>query len=104
MPVACAGGVGPDIFRSSNGLGAALAGADANAILQGENEDLAVADAPFRAGASGFHDRVDGWLDKIFVDRDLQLYLTQQVYGQLMAAVHFGVPLLPAEALDIDDG
>src|SRR5207253_8196107 len=87
----------------SDGLRPALAGADADAILQGEDEDLAVPDATLRPGAAGLHDGVDGRLDEILVDGDLQLHLAQQVDRQLVAAVDLGVALLPAEALHVHD-
>src|SRR2546427_8939369 len=77
----------------SDGFGAALAGADADAVFQGKDEDLAVADAALRPGATCFHDRVDRRLDEVFVDRDLQLDLAQQLGGQLVTAVHFRLPL-----------
>src|SRR2546423_3980185 len=51
----------------SDGLGAALAGADTDAIFQRQDEDLAVADTAFGAGAAGFHDGVDGRLDEVLV-------------------------------------
>src|SRR5947199_2184282 len=87
-----------------NRLGPALAGADADAVLQRQDEDLAVADAALRPGAAGLHDGVDGRLDEVLVDGDLQLHLAQQVDGQLVAAVDLGVALLPAEALHVHDG
>src|SRR5262249_10292887 len=87
-----------------DGLGPALAGADADAVLQGEDEDLAVADAALGAGAAGLDDGVDGGLDEVLVDGDLELDLAEQVDGQLVAAVDLGLALLPAEALDVDDG
>src|SRR5687767_4591253 len=69
----------------SDRLRAALAGADADAILQGEDEDLAVANTPLRAGAGGLHDGVDGRLDEVLVDRDLELHLLQELHGQFVA-------------------
>src|SRR5579884_1499488 len=87
-----------------DGLGAALAGADADAVLQRQDEDFAVADAALGAGAPGLHDGVDGRLDEVLVDGDLELHLAQQVDGQLVAAVDLGMALLATEALDVDDG
>src|SRR5262245_23086572 len=85
-------------------LRAAFAGADADAILQRQNENLAVADASLRPGAARFHNRVDGRLDEILVDGALQLHLVQEVHRQFMASVNFRVPLLPPEAAAIDHG
>src|SRR4051794_39732012 len=89
--------------RFSDGLGTALASADADAVFQGKDEDLAVADASLRPGAARLHDRVDRRLDEILVDRDLQLDLAEQLGGQLVTAVHLRLPLLPAEALHVED-
>src|SRR5688572_14843231 len=48
----------PDAARAgSNRLRAAFARADADAVLQRQDEDLPVADAAFRTGAGGVHDR-----------------------------------------------
>src|SRR6516164_5990741 len=55
----------------SDGFGTALAGADADAVLERQDEDLAVADAPFGTSAPGFHDGVHGRLDEILIDGDL---------------------------------
>src|ERR1022692_1401074 len=85
-----------------NRLGPALAGADADAVFERQDEDLAVADAAFRPGAARFHDRVDGRFDEVLVDGDLQLNLVQQVHRQLMPAIDFRAPLLSAEAAAVD--
>src|SRR5438093_9728139 len=88
----------------SDGFRAAFAGADADAFFQGKDEDFAVADAALGSGAAGLHDGVDGRLDEVLVDCDLQLHLAEQLGGQFMAAVHLRLALLPAEALHVDDG
>src|SRR5262249_7395410 len=84
-------------------LRSAFAGADADAVLQRQNEDFAVADAALRSGASCLHDGVDGRLDEVFVDGDLQLHFAQQIHCQLVAAIHFGMALLPTETLHVHD-
>ena len=66
---------------------------DANAAGQVQDEDLPVADAA-RAGARD--DRVDRRLDELLVDGDLQLHLSQQTAGFLVAAIDLGDALLPA--------
>src|SRR5688572_16702148 len=77
---------------------AGLAGADADDLLEGGHEDLAVTDL---AGASGGFDRFDHTLDDRVVDRGFDLHLGQEVDHVLRAAVQLGVALLPAEALDL---
>src|SRR4029077_755860 len=91
-------------FFISYCFGSAFAGADAQTIFQRQDEDLAVADAAFGAGASGLHDGVDRWLDEIFVDGDLQLNLAKKIHRQFMSAIDFGMPLLPAKTLHVNDG
>src|ERR1043165_5455645 len=92
----------PWAWEMSNRFRTALAGADADAVFQRQDENLAVADASFRTGATRFHDGVDGRLDKILIDGNLQLHLVQQIDREFVAAVHLGVPLLPAEAAAVD--
>src|SRR5262249_37421905 len=88
----------------SNRFGSALAGADADAVLQRQNEDFAVADAALGSGAARLHDGVDCRLHEVLVDGNLQLHLAQQVQGQLVASVDLRVAFLPAEALHVHDG
>src|SRR5262245_46673665 len=80
---------------------AGFAGADADGVGQRRDEDLAVADL---AGLGRAHDGVDHPLGVIVIDHDLDLDLGHEVDGVLRAAVHLGVPLLPAEAADLGDG
>src|SRR5262245_59075200 len=82
-------------------LAAAFAGANADAILQRQNEDLAVADRARVAGAGGVDDGLDGRFDEGVVHRDLQLQLGQQTHLKLGAAVDLGVAALPAAAAHI---
>src|SRR4029434_2324971 len=78
------------VVQSSNRLRPALPRADADAILQRQNENLAVADAPFRPGAPRFHDGVHRRFDEVLIDGDLQLDLVDQPHRQLMGAVNLG--------------
>src|SRR5207245_367782 len=81
---------------SSNGFRTAFTRADANTVFQGQNKDLAVADASLGTGAACLHDSVHCRLDKILIDGNLQLNLSQQVDRQFMAPIDFRVPFLPA--------
>src|SRR3990170_570452 len=78
-----------------------LAGADANDLLHGVDEDLAVADL---AGAGGGDDRLDAALHLLVRHHDLDLHLRQEIHDVFRAAIELGVPLLPAEALDLGHG
>src|SRR5947209_13293613 len=79
-----------------DGLATALAGADADAVLQREHEDLAVADLPGTGGAGGVNDGLDRAIDEGVVDGDLQFQLGQELYLDLGAAIHLGIAALPA--------
>jgi hypothetical protein len=81
---------------NSDGVWTAFSGPDANRLLDVEHEDLAVADA---AGVGGLNDRVDGLLEQLVRERDLDLDLRQEIDDVLGAAVEFGMSLLSAEAL-----
>src|SRR5438552_17866256 len=92
----------PDV--PSNGLRTALAGADADAVFQRQNKDLAVADAALGSGSACVHNRVHGRLDEVFIARNLELNLAKQVYRQLVAAIDLGESFLPAKALNVPAG
>src|SRR5215218_1858280 len=74
----------------------ALAGADADRVLERQNEDLAVADPAGVPGPGGVDDGLDRGLDERVVDRDFELELGQEPNLELLPAVDLGVPLLPA--------
>src|SRR6476661_8592686 len=84
-----------------NRVRAALAGADADRLVDCRDENLAVADA---AGMGGRLDRLDGALDHPILHNHLDLYLGQKVDDVLGAAVKLGMSLLPAETLGLGDG
>src|SRR6266508_2820390 len=80
---------------------AALAGPDADDLLDRHDEDLAVADPPRLRGAL---DRLDDPADDAVGDHHLHLHLGEEVDDVLGAAVELGVPLLAAEALHLPRG
>src|SRR5215469_13594531 len=84
-----------------DGVLAALAGADADHLLDAGDEDLAVADA---SGARGGDDRLHrAFDDSVFADH-LDLHLGEKVHHVFGAAVQFGVALLPPESLGLHHG
>src|SRR5512146_3053866 len=85
----------------SEGFGAGLAGADADDLLEVEDEDLPVADL---AGLGALLDRLDGALEELVGERGLHLHLRKEVGHVLGSAIELGVALLPAEALHLGDG
>src|SRR5947209_10335689 len=74
-----------------------LAGADANRVVEIDDEDLAVADlSGFCRAGDGF----DGLVDLVGIDGDLDLDLGQETHGVFGAAIDFGMALLPPISLD----
>src|SRR5690554_2592737 len=80
---------------------AGLAGADADDLLEVEDEDLAVADL---AGAGGVLDRLDGLDAELVDDGRLDLDLGKEVDDVLGATVELGMALLATEPLHFGDG
>ncbi len=81
-------------------VGSPVAGPDSDRLLHVENEDLSVADA---AGPRGILDRLNYIFDERIFDHHLDLHLGEKVDHIFGAAVKLGMPLLPAEALDLGD-
>src|SRR5262249_39265340 len=77
----------------SDRLRTALAGANPNAVVQREDEDLAVADLAVGSAASCFEDGVYCGFDEILIHRDLELDLSQQVDGDLVSTINLGIAL-----------
>src|SRR5438105_3316311 len=83
----------------SNRVAAAFAGADADAVVERQDEDFAVADLASVAGAGSVHDGLDGRFDECFVDGNFELQLREEPNLNLGAAVNFRVAALsPAAA------
>src|SRR5436853_7225402 len=83
--------------EKSEGRGIGFAGADANRVVEIDDEDLAVADLPgFRRGGDGF----DGFVDLIGGDSDFDLDLGQEADRVFGAAIDFRMTLLAAISLD----
>jgi len=80
---------------------AVLAGADADDVFEGTDEDFPVADL---AGAGGRGDRLKGPVHTLIGDAELDFDLGEKIDDILAAAVDIGVPLLAAEALHFGDG
>src|SRR5690606_16616736 len=85
----------------SERIGVDLAGADADDLVERDDEHLAVADL---AGARGAGDGLERGVEHLVRHRGLDLELGQEVDDVFGAAVQLGMALLPAEALDLGDG
>src|ERR687897_3365619 len=84
-----------------NGAFVLLAGADADDLLQVEDEYLAVADF---SGARGVCNGFDHLFGDRLRDRDLDFGLGHEFDGIFGATVDFGVPALAPEAFHFGDG
>src|SRR6267154_1356889 len=76
-------------------LDAGFASADSDRLLDGHDEDLAIADL---ARARCLANHLDGVLDHGIVDHDLDLDLGQKAHRVLRTTIDLGLALLPAEA------
>src|SRR5215813_8945176 len=81
--------------------GVGFADADADGLIEADDEDLAVADLP-RLGGGG--DRLDDLVGLVAGNRDLDLEFRQEAHGVFGAAVDFRVALLASVAFDLGDG
>src|SRR6266567_5861539 len=85
------------LSAKSEGRGIGLAGADADRMVEVDDEDLAVADL---SGFCSRGDGVDGLVDLVRGNGDLDLDLGQEAHGVFGTAIDFRVALLPAISLD----
>src|SRR5215218_5403360 len=92
--VEIAGGVNSPV--ASESVRTALAGADADRVVDRGDEYLAVADA---IGLRGLLDRLDGAVDQGVVHDEFDLHLRQKVDHVLGTAIKLGMALLAAEPL-----
>src|ERR1700753_1860829 len=77
--------------------GICLAGADTNRMVEVDDEDLAVADL---SGLCRGRDGVDGLVDLVGGDRDLDLDLGQEAHRVFSTTVDFRMALLPPISFD----
>ena len=97
-------GLNYDMLSNSSGLTQTLIGNATpwtTGLFDIGNEDFSVADAP---GLGGAPDGVDGLLDKILADHNLDFHLGEEIHDVFRATVQLGVALLPPEALGLGDG
>ena len=83
------------------GIVARFAGPDADRLIDGADEDLAVTDT---TGAGFALNRFDQFFNLVIGNHQLDLDLGDEVDLVLGTAVEFGVPFLPAETTNLADG
>ena len=81
-----------------NSAGALDVVADLNGLFHRQDEDFAVADGPFAAGAGYLEDAIDGFLDEVVVYRDFEGDLAEEIGFVLRAAIGFVLAALAGEA------
>src|SRR5262249_29092248 len=94
------GSAGPQDFEAliSDGVQAGFTGPESDGLLDAGDEDLAVTNA---AGLRGTADGLDGFVDHIVGQHNLDFDLGKKVHHVLGSAVELGVTLLAAEALGL---
>src|SRR5229473_8652624 len=99
IPLSC----GREIIEAggSDGVQSGFPGSDPNGFFDVGDEDLAVADPP---GLGGATDRLDGFLDHVVAEHNLDLHLGEEIHHVLGAAIKLGVSLLAAESLGLGHG
>ncbi len=90
-----------EVLVDGDGFCAGFAGADADGLFDGGDEDLAVPDF---AGVGGFDDGFGDGPGIGIVDDDFNFDLGEEIDGVFTTAVNFGVALLAAEPLHLGDG
>src|SRR5690606_24870108 len=103
-PTQKAGGPPEPAPSRSDGDHARFPRPDLDAVLQVQDEDLAVADLAAVAGSGGSHDGVDGGLGEYFVHGDFQFELGHEPHDVFLGPVHFRESALPPAAAHVTDG
>src|SRR6185312_9486053 len=89
------------LWRELDGVFAALAGANADDLVDRRDEDLAVADA---SRLRGVRDGLDHLMDEIVLHDDLELHLRHEVDHVCAAAVDLLLAAGATETFDLGDG
>src|SRR6266404_7641204 len=98
IPLSC----GREIIEAggSDGVQSGFPGSDPNGFFDVGDEDLAVADPP---GLGGATDRLDGFLDHVVAEHNLDLHLGEKIDNIFGSAIKLGVSFLASEALRLRD-
>src|SRR6266852_562882 len=99
IPLSC----GREIIEAggSDGVQSGFPRSDPDGFFDIGDEDFAVADPP---GLGGATDRLDGFLDQVVAEHNLDLHLGEKIHDVFGAAIKLGMPFLPSEALGFGDG
>src|SRR5947207_529109 len=99
IPLSC----GREIIEAggSDGVQSGFPGSDPNGFFDIGDEDLAVADP---ASLGGTTDRLDGFLDHVVAEHNLDLHLGKKIDDVFGSAIKLGMPFLASEAFGFGDG
>src|SRR5216684_3638806 len=99
IPLSC----GREIIEAggSDGVQSGFPGSDPNGFFDVGDEDLAVADPP---GLGGATDGLDGFLDHVVAEHDLDLHLGEKIDDVFGTPVKLGVAFLAPEPLGFSHG
>src|SRR5262247_784676 len=99
IPLSC----GREVVEASgsDGVHSGFPGSDPTGFFDVGDENLAIADPP---GLGGATDRLDGFLDHVIAEHNLDLHLGEKIHDVFGSAVKLGVALLPTEALGFGHG
>lgn len=76
---------------------------DSNTIIHRQYKDFSITDFTFIPRSASRNNRVNGWLDELFIHCDLQLYLSEQVDAELMAPIDPRLSSLASKSLAVHD-
>src|SRR5262249_25162510 len=85
----------------SQGSFSAIVVADPHGVVDGGDEDLAVAEL---AGTGGVAQSLHGLIQAAVGNDDLELHLREQIDGVLLAAIDLAMALLASMPADVGDG
>src|SRR5712691_2233261 len=85
----------------SDGVQSGFPRSDPDGFFDIGDEDLAVADPP---GLGGATDRLDGFLDHVVAEHNLDLHLGEKIHDVFGAAIKLGMTFLPSETLGLGHG
>src|SRR3954447_1162382 len=84
--------------RGSDGIQSGFPRPDPNGFFDIGDEDLSVADP---SGLGGAPDGLDGFLDHVIAEHNLDLHFGKEIHDVFGAAIKLGMSLLPAETLGL---
>src|SRR5215475_12683511 len=89
------------VTSSSDGVQSGFPRSDPNGFFDVGDEDFSIANPPSLGGTT---DRLDGFLDHVVAEHNLDLHLGKKIHDVFGTAIKLGMAFLPSEALGLRDG